>query len=572
MKNKAALLIMMGISTIALSACSFFSRINRNSGEYTYQDVSQSSKSNGGDNNSFSNGYSYTPPAGELTANKASYKYSDVIDNSVYCLSATPSVGNTKLLVIPVWFTDSSTFIKDNTKKENVRSDIENTYFGKSTDTRWRTVKTYYEEESQGSLTLTGTVSEWYSCGKAYSYYASDPASSTSGAPKTSDLVETATNWYFSNHANESRRDYDSDGDGFLDGVMLIYGAPNYTSLYPNYKNMSDRDLQKINNLWAFCFWIQDPDVQKPASPGVNAFFWASYDFMYGSEVASARSGSNYHGGDTSHCNLDAHTYIHEMGHMFGLEDYYDYSSNYYQPAGAFSMQDHNVGGHDPFSVYALGWGKAYIPTETVSINLKPFSTSGEMILLTPSWNENNSPFDEYLLLEYYTTDGLNTFDTTYSYMSTSKNYPEGSKIPGIRLWHVDARLVYTASDRFIKGQVTTNPNLYVGGVHQRVAIMMSNTYYDGTSYSENYCSVLGTEYANYNLLQMIRNDRFATYKPTDMLSASSLFKAGDTFTMSNFSRQFVNSGKFNSKKDLGFTFTVNACNGDYASISVQKL
>ena len=563
MKNKAALLIMMGISTIALSACSFFSIFRNNSGEYTYQDIEKSSSNTPHSEESTPSESSSVPPTGEITASKASYRYSDVIDNSVYCLSATPSVGNTRILVIPVWFTDSSTFIKDNGKKEAVRSDIEKTYFGKNTDTRWRTVKTYYEEQSYGAFTLSGTVSEWYSCGKSYSYYATDPASYTSGAPKTSALVETATNWYFSNHTDESRRDYDSDNDGYIDGVMLIYGAPNYTSL--------KRD--SYSNLWAFCFWIQDPDVQSTSNPGVNAFFWASYDFMYGSEVASSRSGSNYHGGDTSHCNLDAHTYIHEMGHMFGLEDYYDYSEYSYQPAAAFSMQDHNVGGHDPFSVFALGWGKAYIPTSTIDINLKPFTTSGEMILLTPSWNESNSPFDEYLLLEYYTNDGLNAFDTTYKYMSDSnKKYPDGSKTAGIRLWHVDARLVYTSTNRFYKGQMTTNPNLYVGGIHQRVALMMSNTYYDGTDFAEQYCSVLGSEYSDYNLLQMIRNSRTANYYPEDMLSESALFKAGDSFSMSTFSRQFVNSGKFNSKKDLGFTFTVNSCNGGYASISVKKI
>ena len=71
-------------------------------------------------------------------------------------------------------------------------------------------------------------------------------------------------------------------------------------------------------------------------------------------------------------------------------------------------MQDYNVGGHDPFSSYALGWGKAYIPAESMTINLKPFATSGEMILLTPNFNKYNSPFDEYILLEYYTPTGLN--------------------------------------------------------------------------------------------------------------------------------------------------------------------
>jgi M6 family metalloprotease-like protein len=370
--------------------------------------------------------------------------------------------------------------------------------------------------------------------------------------------VETATNWYFSNHTSEKRKDYDCDGDGYLDGVMLIYAAPDYDTL--------NRD--SYDNLWAYCFWIQDYTAKNTSNPGVNAYFWASYDFMYGQEVAYSRTGKTYHAGDTSHCTIDAHTYIHEMGHMFGLEDYYDYSNNSYQPAGGFSMQDHNVGSHDPFSSFALGWGKAYVPVESTTIDLKPFATDGEMIILSPSWNTYNSPFDEYLILEYFTDTGLNEFDVHHKYMSQyGKNYPTGSQDYGIRLWHVDARLLYTTTGEFSANKVTTNPIYPAGGV----ALMMSNTYYDGTEYSEAYGSLLGRSYANYNVLQMIRNSTSATYKPKDMLSPSSLFKAGDTFSMSKYSKQFVNAGQLNSKKDLGFTFEINACNSTYASITITK-
>ena len=560
MKNKASLLIVIGLATTLLTACSYFPFFKNNNGEYSYQDVNSGKSNNSSDENSSQDASSWN--GNSSTAYAPSYKYSDVVKNSVYSLSCTPSTGDVNLLVIPVWFTDSSTFIKDNSKKETVRSDIEKTYFGKNTDTMWRSVKTYYEEESHQNLSLSGKVSNWYECGKSYKYYAQDPASKDSGAPKTAALVKDAVDWYFNNNSGESRLNYDADGDGYLDGVMLIYAAPDYASLQND----------DYTNLWAFCFWIQEAKEQNPNKPGVNAFFWASYDYMYGSEVAFTKTGSVYHGGDTAHCNLDAHSYIHEMGHMFGLEDYYDYSNNSYQPAAAFSMQDHNVGGHDPFSVYALGWGKAYIPNESITINLKPFTSSGEMILLTPNWNGYNSPFDEYFLLEYYTADGLNTFDTTYRYMADSrKRYPEGSKASGIRLWHVDARLLYTATGLFSEKQITTIPDLTINGVHQRVVAMMSNTYYDGSSYSESYCSVLGTQYADYNLLQLIRNNRMADYQPSDFLSESSLFTKGDSFSMNSYARQFVNYGKLNSKKELGFTFKVNSCDDSSASISIEK-
>ena len=549
MKKKPILLALLTVLAVSLTSCDFIYRFFDDSEWAIPIGTPSSSREPISDVS--------TPPAGDTSANRASYNYGDLVDNSVYALSCTPSTGNAKLLIIPVWFTDSSNFISES-KRDYVRSDIEKTYFGTKDETGWNSVKSYYEEESLGALTLSGTVSAWYECGKSYKDYGSDPANNESGAPKTSALVETATNWYFSNHTSEKRRDYDSDGDGYLDGVMLIYAAPDYDTL----------NNDNYDNLWAFCFWIQDYTAQNPLNPGVNAYFWASYDFMYGQEVASSRTGKTYHAGDTSHCSIDAHTYIHEMGHMFGLEDYYDYSNNSYQPAGGFSMQDHNLGCHDPVSSFALGWGKAYVPNESTTIDLKPFATDGEMIILSPSWNSYNSPFDEYLILEYYTDLGLNNHDAHNKYMRQyGKNYPTGSLDYGIRLWHVDARLLYTATGEFSANKVTVNPKISSG----RVALMMSNTYYDGSDYSEAYCSPLGTSYANYNALQMIRNNTSATYKPKDMFSSSSLFKAGDEFSMSKFSKQFVNAGKLNTKTDLGFSFEVNACNSTYASITITK-
>ena len=552
MKNKIALIPLVITACLSLTGCDFIMQFFNSEGGFFPI---------GGDSAQVPPRISDvpTPPPGDTNANKASYIYGDLIDNSIYPMSCTPSVGKAKLLVIPVWFTDTDHNAIDYNKRELVREDIYSAYFGDEESTGWRSVKTFYEEESLGALTIEGTVSEWYECGVDVYEYTTDPASETSGAPKTSALVKKATDWYFSNHA-DSRTDYDQDGDGYLDGVVLIYGAPDYDSL--------KRD--DFDNLWAYCFWIQDPSVQKPSNPGVNVFFWASYDFIYGKDNVKARTGySYYHSGDTTHCKLDAHTFIHETGHMFGLEDYYDYSSKKYQPAGAFSMQDHNIGGHDPFSSFALGWGKAYVPIETTTIDLKPFSTSGEMIILSPSWNVYNSPFDEYIIIEYYTPQGLNTLDCTYKYMATSgKDYPIGPVEYGIRLWHVDARLLYTTSGIWNADKVTTNPK-YPGA---KVALMMSNTYSGGGA--DSYISLLGSTYANYNLLQLIRNNTTSTYKPskTDFFNSSALFKANDTFSMSKYSRQFVNGTKLNNNSDLGFTFTVNACNNNYASISITKL
>ena len=494
--------------------------------------------------------YDDNPPSGEepviLNKTPIEQTYADVISNSVYTLDGAPTIGTCNLLVIPVWFTDSSNYISTS-YKANVRSDIQTAYFGTTTSTGWHSVKSYYEAESKGKLTMTGVVSDWYSAGISSSTAASYSAT------QTASLVINAADWYFTNNTDKSRADFDCDSNGFLDGVLLIYAAPNYAD--PNSSASS-------NNLWAYCFWAQDSGQKSVSSPGVNVFFWASYDFMYGSNRVNSRTGkSTYHFGDDSHCTLDAHTYIHEMGHVFGLDDYYDYGPNSYTPAGSFSMQDYNVGGHDPFSVMSFGWADPYIPTESCEITIGAFQTTHEIVLLTPSWNTYNSPFDEYLLLELYTPTGLNTLDSTYAY---NGGYPLGPSAPGIRLWHVDARLAYMKYDgNFKPSQLTSNAR-YSGGYG--VATAFSN------SYGGDHISVLGSSYTDYNLLQLVRNNASATYRPSDVLSASSLFRDGDAFDMSTFRSQFVNSTNLNNGTALGWSFSVSISASGAASTATINL
>ena len=486
------------------------------------------------------------PETTDIDKTKLQSDYSDYVQNNIYDLDSAPCTGKAKLLVIPVWFNDSSKYIST-AKKETVRSDIEAAYFGTNSETGWRSVKTFYEEESHGRLSLTGTVSEWWSCG----YNASTFYSEDDGAENTSSLVVDAVDWYFKNHS-DSRKDYDCDGNGHLDGVMLIYAAPDYFSLRNN----------SAGNLWAYAFWLQGNNPSS-ANPTPNVFFWASYDFMYDPSTCTSKTGVTsytYGAGDCSHCKVDSHTFIHEMGHVFGLEDYYDYSDLNYSPAGQFSMQDHNVGMHDPYSCMALGWADPYIPTTTSTITISPFASSGDLILLTPTWNSYDSPFDEYLLLELFTPTGLNEMDCTYQYDSRMK----GPSKAGIRVWHVDARLVATDNRGYLKSGTYTNP--LMGNVYHA----MSNSYDDGYI-SESRLSPLGSDYYNYNVLQVIKNSSSATYKESTGITNSDLFIEGSTFSMSNFSRQFVNGTKLNSKTNLGWSFVVEECSSSGATIKVTR-
>lgn len=455
-----------------------------------------------------------------------------------------PTSGDVKLLVIPLWLTDSADFFSLNDAKTNIRNDIKDAYFGTEGDTGWHSVSSYYRTESRGALNITGTVSEWYEPDLAVSDIGNDDSSK---ATNTQALVTRATNWYFTNHQDESRSDYDSDGDGYLDGVIVIYAAPDCAS------NGVDEDYQKYSNLWAFCFYVESA-VSNVSNPVAKTFFWASYDFMYGVKSARDKTGSNYYKGSTTYCKIDTHTYIHEMGHVFGLEDYYDYSNNAYLSAGGFSMQDYNVGGHDPFSVMSFGWVKPFIPTDDCSILLHSFQSSGELILLTPEWNSYNSPFDEYILLELYTPDGLNNFDVTYQYTVNGASYPRGPNAIGVRMWHVDARLTYTLPGQYsFSTELTSNAK----SGHSNLITAFSNTYMNSNAY-EPHVSPLARSNPNYsyfNLLSLIRNDVNSTHiyqrNTGNLLNAASLFKTGDRFDFGTYGKQFAYKDKFGGEKDV---------------------
>ena len=463
--------------------------------------------------------------------------YTDIAKNSPYLVDYCPTSGEVKLLIIPVWFNDSNRFITSNTFKDNVREDIKTAYLGTTEETGWHSVKTYYEEESSGALTIDGTVSDWYEVN--YSYITVGENGSI-----TDELVRNATDWYFTNNPSDNRSNYDSDNNGFIDGIMLIYAAPNYASL--NNKN--------YKNLWAYCYWLQDERETSEAIP--NTYFWASYDFMYSKRDAISITGSSYGYGNTTYCNIDAHTYIHEMGHVFGLDDYYDYSDNEYNPAGGFSMQDYNVGGHDPYSVMALGWANPYVVTGNSKVTIGTFQKTRDLIVVSSSWNGGGSPFDEYLIFELYSPTGLNQFDVRHNYSGI-----QGPNKVGIRLWHVDGRLAYSTDVKrvdnyyepvFSPTQLTSNPNdsrnIY-GVTHA-----FSNTYND-----KDYGSVLGKNYYDYNLLQLIRNDKTATFRPAEDLMSTDLFSEG-SYALTDFSSQFVKGGnnKMNNDDSLDWKFKIN--------------
>lgn len=451
--------------------------------------------------------------------------------------------GEIKVAVIPIWFMDSPLRAVDKVK---TRKMIDDAFFGSPKDIGWHSVKSYYEKESMGQLKISGKTSYWFDYfGNSTDFYTRSSI--------TDNVLKEATEWFFASNPNENRADYDADKDGYLDSVSFIYSTQDYYTL----------DLDS-NNMWAYKSSITSPSANV-GKPGLNVFFWASYDFLKGS--ANIR--------ENNALKFDTSTFIHEFGHTFGIVDYYDYNHQY-SPAGGFSMQDQNVGGHDPYSVMSIGWADPYIPTESMTIQIGAFQSTHDLILLTPEWNTYDSPFDEYLLLELYTPTGLNEFHDTDKGANDGyyhHTWPSELAKTGIRLWHVDSRLTYR--QEYI--MPPWSKNLICDATYPLAQLAMSNTYHVEGGRNE-YCSPLGSGYYNYNLLECIQYDGGLS-EYTGYYYNQSLFVAGKGFSLVERepeydeetgrwqyfanSTQFVNEGKLNSGKDLGWAFVVESIDGD---------
>ena len=458
------------------------------------------------------------------------YDINDYLLNTNLGVTALPHSGTLKSLVVPVKFTDTDNYI---TNYSNVKSDLNDLFFGTNESVGWRSVKTYYETESMNKITFTGKVSDWYDTGKPSTYYYD--------VMKINELKEEIVDWYFTQNPSEDRKSYDVDGDGYIDGLNLVYGSLDRTT--------GDLHGTGANQMWAMVMKrnYPAPNVNNPVS---DAFLWMSYDMIYPTKaIALARTGkSDYSysgrwGYGPATLKLDPTTAIHETGHMFGISDYYSYTEDDVYYAGHTNMQTLNILGHDPYSVILYDWADPYIPEVSSTINIGDFQNTHDVILLTPNWNSDNSPFDEYFLVELYAPTGNNEYEA----FTKMTNYGNGTsaldyQTVGVRIWHVDARLATKASNFT---ELTTNPV-----TPGKVSYIANNSKGD---YNEE-----GLEdYKDYVELQLVRNDTNYDLMTSSYFYYTQFFQTGDEFDMSTYSSQFMNGNKMNDGRTLPWKIKV---------------
>jgi M6 family metalloprotease-like protein len=295
-----------------------------------------------------------------------------------------PSIGNPKVLVVPVEFSDR-VFANPN----QVSQQINQAFNGVATNT-FQSLNSFYKTSSFGKLNLDAVVTQPFRTQYQASYY----ENLTTADPNTVIIDEIMQAF----DATLDFNDFDLNGDGKLDGLYMVYNHPagNWNSFW-----------------WAYLYSYFGENRYDGILP--TSYVWMPYEsIVVNNQIVTS-------------------TLIHETGHKLGLEDYYDYaendgSGNEYGLGGA-DMMDASVGDHNPFSKMLLGWIDPLVVTEDMDVTLLPYISSGQALLITDNWQ--GTLYDEYLIAMYYTPTGF--------YQGYDDYYFDGRS--GMVLYHIDARL-----------------------------------------------------------------------------------------------------------------------------------
>lgn len=449
------------------------------------------------------------------------------------------SVGENNLLVVPLKIKGYEEYAT----VENLNKIRDSFFLEDSLNTLgYYSLSEYYKISSYNKLNIKGEVTPWIDLDLTTKEISSSSISNYTLDCGTYFPTEKAIN-YIKENLNIDLTKYDNDKDGFIDGVYFIYGCPTF---------LDDSSLS-TSTFWNFTYYnVLNKDKASISSPVLMTYSWSSFDMLS-------------KGSDKT--KLDTHTYIHEFGHQLGLNDYYDTSNSgglnpYTSPMGGLDMMDNNVGDHSAFSKFALGWINPFVVSGdigSVEVEIGSLIESGECIIL-PTSNYNNTPFDEYLMIEYIKNDSINKVDSTNGYPSTF--YTDGRIIRfysknGIRITHIDARSVDSNLD-------------YTDNINDMVMTKFSNTASTKQGY---YCPLNNNSYVLTSLISAnsSRNTlgTFFVANNTDLYNASSTIDFTSNSNSSRASSLPYNSNRFNDGNVFNYSIKIDSISESKASIKI---
>lgn len=486
--------------------------------------------------------------------------------------SVMPSLGDANLLVIPVHLPGGNEY-----KTDKVKSDIEKVFFGDKDDSSlgFKSVKQYYSEASYGKFNLSGTVTDWFDA----TTLVSDVKDITSGTEGTivNKILRGAVDWAGSSQGI-NLKDFDNNEDGNIDGVYLVYDHLDWTTEnYIQHESNPQFDSSTLNQaFWNFTYWdfYSESKNDKPTTSG---FSWSSFDMMYTS-YCKRNKNDTPDLSNLSKIKLDSHTFIHEFGHLLGLDDYYSSSDSSYHPAGESTMMDQNIGDLDSYSKMLLGWVTPYVVYGTSEITITNVSkNSGNSVIVIPSnyaeisqsvedaikgnridkFRYTFNPFSEYLMIDLYTPDGNNEQDTYGPYVFDRSAM--ANKV-GVRIYHIDSRIFKCKVVDYMGGQKLAYVDGYVWDgqmLQDDEAILMPIS--NNMSESKNFQLPQSFDY--FDQIRLLESSGINTFDKNGMMTNQTLYYSeSKPFDIMSYGYQFFN-GRYTYDDGNELPFKVKVLN-----------
>jgi len=262
----------------------------------------------------------------------------------------------------------------------------------------YESLNAYYRRASENKVNVQGEVLGWYHFPKNRSDYEPQSESDAAWNRALLDVVAEALKSFDAEH---DFAQYDNDHDEDIDLVTVLYAGPatGWMSFWWAYR-------------WEF--FVAEADQTR-----LDGKRFRQFVFQY----VSLRAGSDF----------DPRTLIHEMGHAFGLPDYYDYRPGVGPDGGlgGLDMMDANQGNHNGFSRWLLDWIQPEVIASAAPAAKTLVAASGTVsgtkaMAVFPDLADSDAPSRELFLIE-------NRFRTG--------NDGQAARMPndGLLIWHVDA-------------------------------------------------------------------------------------------------------------------------------------
>ena len=468
----------------------------------------------------------YTAKVQELPRVTAPLTYYDIVRETI------DPEGYTEVLLIFLKYTDGvSPSLEELDKQFNGITD---------SDHRIESVASYYHYNSQGRKELHFTIvihETGLTCKQARDMI--------DAYPKYGSLTENSYQAVLDGWEGDFGALFDRDRNGYADAVLFLSGEN------PDLFNDNGERWRVMSG--GSAVWSSWPGT--PEKPALGRYARAPY----------IEGGLSVDIGD-AYSDEQHRIVIHELGHAFGLQDYYDTGRDVEQIdcLGGFDMQDRDMGDWNPMSRFCCGWIDPIVITEdveSVTLRLGCSSVTGDAVLIPTSRGWNGTAFDEYLMVDVLAPGG--NYGNDWYYMTWGDDYLRGAE-GGVRILHVDNRMLLCES---------------VGGMGVPYALDTEEAFWDAVALAKTDGYSFWTRYTNSDeaethlegddplshqieIVPRDGSDRFRRHGgtgDTDFgdLMCTDLYGPGDVFSMERCAKAFPHAPYMNNGGTMDYTVTV---------------